>query len=164
MKDILFMHYDFNNLPSRPLNKGEGYCYLIFSQGVTKIGMSTNPKSRISNIIKSMPFDEAICMVSESHKNFKSTERSLHKKYFSKRKHGEWFDIDPINIPVTLECGCYEQEDVIAMKVAGFTKDRIDSFTDNVNKKRKKAGMFNLTKMQVLDIAVKKLEEEDGLK
>ena len=50
------------------------------------------------------------------------------------------------------------------VRVLASTKKLIDTFTDNVNKKRKKAGMFNLTKMQVLDIAVKKLEEEDGLK
>jgi len=50
------------------------------------------------------------------------------------------------------------------VRVLASTKKLIDTFADNVNKKRQKNGMFKLTKMQVIDIAVKKLQEEDGLK
>lgn len=50
------------------------------------------------------------------------------------------------------------------VRVLASTKKLIDNFVINVNKKRKKLGMFQLTKMQAIDIAVKKLEEEDGLK
>jgi len=50
------------------------------------------------------------------------------------------------------------------VRVLANTKKLIDTFTANVNKKRVKEGMFKLTKMQVIDIAIKKLEEQDGMK
>lgn len=50
------------------------------------------------------------------------------------------------------------------VRVLASTKKLIDTFSVNINKKRQKNGMFKLTKMQIIDIAVKKLEEEDGMK
>lgn len=54
--------------------------------------------------------------------------------------------------------------DATNVRVLESTKKLIDNYAENVNKKRKKAGMFRLTKMQVIDIAIKKLEESDGMK
>ena len=50
------------------------------------------------------------------------------------------------------------------VRVLGSTNKLIDDYETRVNAARAKKGMFKLTKMQVIDIAVKKLKDKDGMK
>lgn len=50
------------------------------------------------------------------------------------------------------------------VRVLASTKKLIDDFETRINAARTKKGMFRLSKMQVVDIAVKKLKDQDGMK
>lgn len=76
-------------------NGGDGYVYILRDVDVTgwcKIGYTNNPRERIGHFDTKLPFDtDLLLLIPTPH--YKTLERQLHKKYWRKRKRGEWFDL-----------------------------------------------------------------------
>lgn len=81
-----------------PKNPKRGFVYLFKCNGLYKIGRTKNPTKRMQQMASAaMPFEfERIHVI--GCKNAIEAERELHKKFSSKRKIGEWFDLSEIDI------------------------------------------------------------------
>lgn len=78
---------------------GSGYVYLV-RQNYTdyyKIGVSTNPKSRIQSLSTASPSGVTAISIVEVHDHY-SVEYELHQYYAHKRLNGEWFEFAPSEI------------------------------------------------------------------
>jgi len=75
-----------------------GYVYLIQSPtGAYKIGRTKNPDDRMKTFGIQLPFEVQFVHLIETANMYK-LERSLHKKFSSKRVNGEWFQLVPEDI------------------------------------------------------------------
>lgn len=83
-------------VPSRKVDKS-GYVYLIERDGHHKIGISKNPKSRISSMqtASSTPIN-LICTIATN--DMESFEAMLHNHFADKRLSGEWFVLTPDDV------------------------------------------------------------------
>lgn len=72
-----------------------GYVYVVRSGSLYKIGLSKNPKKRISSLC---PPSEATCILSLRSSSPRKLERKLHKLFAHKRSFREWFDLDDVDI------------------------------------------------------------------
>jgi len=78
--------------------RGSGYIYLIEGEkGRFKIGLTADPKTRISTLGVKLPFDiEVIHLIHTD--DMRRAERELHHQYNHRRLNGEWFDLTPDEI------------------------------------------------------------------
>lgn len=75
----------------------QGWIYVLDNQmGHYKIGKSTTLNTRIKTLKIQLPFPVTIAYVFKD-VNCHQAERALHKLFASKRKNGEWFELDPID-------------------------------------------------------------------
>ncbi|UCI23724.1 GIY-YIG nuclease family protein [Mesorhizobium sp. B2-8-5] len=65
-----------------------GYVYFLRSGDRIKIGFSTTPLERTSNLRTSMPEDYDLCLIL---KGTRKDEKRLHSRFGSYRRNGEWF-------------------------------------------------------------------------
>lgn len=73
------------------------YVYLMrHANGLTKIGMSVRPRIRERTLQAEDPRLEMIFKAKVSEP--KAVERRLHEEYRSRRKRGEWFDLEPRHV------------------------------------------------------------------
>lgn len=83
----------YQNVPK--VKDPAGYVYLIqevdFS-GQYKIGRTIDPKTRLKHVDIKTPGETKVIALLKT-KDAIALERRLHKKYASKRKRGEWFDL-----------------------------------------------------------------------
>lgn len=88
---------DFSELMKIPMDdieeKPKGYVYVISYDGMTKIGISVNPKTRISSIQTANPILFQEYYVSESTEMYQEIEKEMHTFFNGKKIKGEWFDI-----------------------------------------------------------------------
>ncbi|EPK7525577.1 GIY-YIG nuclease family protein [Klebsiella variicola] len=91
----LLMHNGLMATMSRVMEdrkKGDPHVYVLSSKktGLTKIGYSSNIPQRIKALGNSGP-DSLIleCLIPGG----SDTENMLHRKFSTKRKHGEWFEL-----------------------------------------------------------------------
>ncbi len=83
----------YQNLPK--LKDPAGYVYLIQEVDYSrqyKIGRTIDPKTRLKQVDIKTPGDTKVIALLKT-KDAKTLEKQLHKKYASKRKRGEWFDL-----------------------------------------------------------------------
>ena len=73
-------------------DKSDAYIYLYTHEHTTntKIGVTTNPKSRLSSLNSSVGCQGNMIFVGRA---YKETEAILHLKYKHKQVFGEWFDL-----------------------------------------------------------------------
>lgn len=86
---------------NRPRPPADNYVYLMrdHSNGLTKIGRSNNPDVREKTLRSETPYIEMIgCFEADC-----SAEKTLHFKYASKRKRGEWFNLNDSDVQSILE-------------------------------------------------------------
>lgn len=85
--------YELPNPIIKNALKHEGYIYLIkgvFPSKCYKIGLTKEPKSRISTLGVQLPFPiEVIHLIKTN--DMRGLEKALHNKYADKRVNGEWF-------------------------------------------------------------------------
>jgi len=73
----------------------KGHVYVIKKEnGFVKIGVSVNPKIRISGIETTSGEKFSVSWISEQCDNFFEIEQSAHKEFGEYRGVGEWFNID----------------------------------------------------------------------
>lgn len=68
-----------------------GFVYFLWSDGLCKIGMTNNIKTRVSILTCGNPDIKLIGYIPSS--NMKVLEQRLHERYSKKRHKGEWFNI-----------------------------------------------------------------------
>lgn len=98
---------EYNNPPARPkipTPKQTGHVYLLLStsDGLVKIGMSTNVSERIKWLKKGLPF-EVECLYQIPTNDIRGLEKKLHECFSEKRSHGEWFKLTPDDIKWIIE-------------------------------------------------------------
>lgn len=70
-----------------------GYVYILGGAGYYKIGLSKDPKQRISSFAPKLPFDTEIVHIIKTNDMYR-LESELHAKFSGKRSNGEWFELD----------------------------------------------------------------------
>lgn len=81
-----------------------GFVYLMHnpSSGAYKIGFSGNPTARRSKLsLDSGGRIDLICQIPTN--DMRLLEATLHDRFASKRRHGEWFDLDKIDVEQILQ-------------------------------------------------------------
>ena len=69
------------------------YLYLMRSEiGLFKIGISTNPRARLSSLISSSGLDVELLAFYKTNEDAKEVEKKLHKLFKKYHVRGEWFD------------------------------------------------------------------------
>lgn len=103
--------------------RGEGFVYLMESEGYYKIGMSVNPTVRETQlqmgdgtIIPSVIDPQSITLIwSTPVSNMLLAERILHHYFADKRAVGEWFDLDASD--VAWFARLKDEKDILALPV-----------------------------------------------
>jgi len=81
-----------------------GYVYLMQSGPFYKIGVSHQVESRLEQLMTQPPFDiELICTIETE--NMHALEKRLHKRFDAKRKNGEWFELEEIDVEYIMALG-----------------------------------------------------------
>lgn len=79
----------------RPIHKHAGYIYVVeFHPKHIKIGMSQNPKSRISALANQSGIFPSRAWLSPACYNFKELEQEMHSIFSANRLIGEYFEIE----------------------------------------------------------------------
>ena len=94
--DLSDIKKDKENEDESPRSFWSGYIYIIKSGNLYKIGKSKDPKNRIKAIKISNPQLETI--IYEKVFNYNTIEKHLHNSYKSRRRQGEWFELNNIDI------------------------------------------------------------------
>lgn len=91
--DGAYLAHDYVNLPKR--EHPAGYVYNISNPetGLTKIGRTKNPKRRMQQLRGEHGKQLRYTSLRNS-ENTPKDEKRLHKVFGSRRKDGEWFDLD----------------------------------------------------------------------
>lgn len=75
----------------------KGYLYLLESNGLYKIGYSTEPETRLRRLQTG-----SACPIKIVHTIrtgiYREIERQLHARFWRKRLHGEWFVLDDTDV------------------------------------------------------------------
>lgn len=77
--------------PSRPISS-PGFIYILFGNGVYKIGKTKNPKQRKTWLDIKLPFAVEIHHLIKTN-NMIACEYLFHDRYNQKRINGEWFNL-----------------------------------------------------------------------
>lgn len=97
-------------------NTNGGYVYVLLANDKTvKIGITTNPYRRISQIETASGKDIIKWELTKPCSNFKDIERYLHKEFKKYRLKGEWFNVnftDVIEVLSNIELEDAESKDV----------------------------------------------------
>lgn len=80
----------------------QGYIYVIDCDGFIKIGYSTDPRGRLSNLRVSSPLEITVLRVIEG---TVADERELHNRFAAQRVRGEWFKREG-ELAEWIEAGC----------------------------------------------------------
>ena len=80
----------------------QGYIYVIDCDGFIKIGYSTDPRGRLSNLRVASPLEITVLRVIEG---TVADERELHNKFVAHRVRGEWFKCEG-ELAAWIEAGC----------------------------------------------------------
>lgn len=76
----------------------QGYVYVLKAEnGLYKIGRSAKPKSRLNILERMSPVHLEIFRVFKCY-NQVEAEKAIHEMFTYCRKHGEWFELDPMDI------------------------------------------------------------------
>ncbi len=96
--------------PKYPSYSRSGYIYLIGSQeGYYKIGKDKDVSNRYKLIGVNMPFPtEILHTIAVSDMAY--TERCLHQRFSTKRRHGEWFALNPEEVASIIQITELEPE------------------------------------------------------
>lgn len=86
----------------RASTRMRGGLYLIRAGGRYKIGISSNPKKRISSIATSSPFPVEVVHIEQTD-NYANLEKYIHKTFAGNRVHREWFEFDESFVPTVIE-------------------------------------------------------------
>ena len=88
----------------QPKDKNGGYVYFIrdMALGYTKIGIADDYRKRIQSLQTSCPQDLRCLAIIQS-PDFKSIEKTLHKKYKYRHHRGEWFTVSDAEIDKEIE-------------------------------------------------------------
>jgi hypothetical protein len=70
----------------------DGYVYIVKAAGRVKIGFSTDPVQRFSEINTGCPFPVQVLLIMRGKR---SDEQQLHHRFHRSRRHNEWFDPSP---------------------------------------------------------------------
>jgi hypothetical protein len=81
----------------RKRKKLSGFVYLLQSGPYYKIGVSTQVDERIKQLSTQPPFDIELLHTIQTDDMY-GLEKKLHADYDSKRKNGEWFELDQADV------------------------------------------------------------------
>ena len=112
----------------RELNRPSGYIYIVRDveiSGTYKIGYTSHPAKRFAVFDDELPFRVEPGLILEIHGDAKSFEHSLHIRYQSLKKFGEWFRLSDRDLRQL--CAQYKDRIVIAAK-ADFLPVRARKF------------------------------------
>lgn len=149
-------------------NDRTGYVYFLADGDITKIGMTSNPANRIGNLISDNSIEKPIIYLSDSHSKYMDNELILHSLYSSCRHKGEWFcisideikkeypDLDMGRIS-NLKNQSKAPKKQNQVRMTEQTKKQFDEVAKEVNEKRKKAGLLELSTAGLLHEAVRLL-------
>jgi hypothetical protein len=94
--------------PKAKKEKRPGFVYLAYAEtGQHKIGISKNPQERIKVFDTIMPINVQLVHAFAAD-DAKEAENILHTKFESKRRDGEWFNLDESDINLILGISCYQ--------------------------------------------------------
>ena len=82
----------------------KGYVYLLKAGPYYKIGRTQELDQRIKQLATLPPFDVELIHVIPT-KNMNKLESELHELYATKRKQGEWFELEPENVEFIVGLG-----------------------------------------------------------
>jgi len=89
-----------------------GYVYLIFAaNGLTKIGKSRTPDTRIQNIVAGSPI-ELYPLIAFPYQQGHNLERELHDIFAGKRVRGEWFNLQPDDFETLFALFDWQDEEI----------------------------------------------------
>lgn len=76
------------------------FVYLLeaVGSGRYKIGIAKNVRSRVSAMTSPFPIKIIHTFSVSDEKSARTAERLLHRAYKTKRRNGEWFDLDPVDV------------------------------------------------------------------
>lgn len=89
----LYGKIPWSTLGGKPKAVERKHIYIIGCKKLRtiKIGISSNPKSRLASLQTNCPYKLELLFVSEAKENARDIERDLHHRLSLYRLHGEWF-------------------------------------------------------------------------
>lgn len=84
-------------VPLPPINRKQGFVYLVESAGYHKIGISKNVANRMAGMVTNSPLPFTLVHTITTD-DMAWAESQLHQRYAAQRVRGEWFDLCPDDI------------------------------------------------------------------
>jgi len=86
-------------ITERESSENDGFVYVINSEGnpLYKIGLSKNPTQRLESLQHACPIPLTFRFLWRT-SDMNLVEKCLHKRFETKRKHGEWFKLDSLDL------------------------------------------------------------------
>lgn len=72
------------------------YVYIFRANGLCKIGRSNNPQWRKTQLQVALPYPIEVVLTIQTRQH--GLEHALHSRFITKRKRGEWYDLDEEDI------------------------------------------------------------------
>lgn len=81
-----------------------GFLYLVKDNASNriKIGITTNHKERLRSLNTIVPYGITIISIFSSNR-YKELERDVHERYKNKRRNGEWFEFNEVDLKECME-------------------------------------------------------------
>lgn len=98
------------------LPKEVGFVYLISFKGLCKIGMTCNLKERMSSLNRHWRMNNEYVIVHTIHSpDMIYLEALLHKRFFDRNAHAEWFNLTPDDVAWIIGLGSEMNEMQVAL-------------------------------------------------
>lgn len=98
------IEHTFRELPDKPDGRGKRFVYLVKESfyGLVKIGIAKNLSSRLASMQAGCPQELTVLGYFET-KSARYVEKTLHRKFSSKRYRSEWYSLNDKDIELILD-------------------------------------------------------------
>ncbi len=125
------------------------YLYIVAARnGLFKIGKTTNPQTRISQIKAASPIECEALSIIEYDDSIGDLESELHIKFARKRVRGEWFALDKDDLLPLVSSNIETKALLDKLQAWGFFELGMNELANNGTIK---AAMYRMEALNVLD-------------